>query len=89
MELKRYREAGKNVVIKDNKIATKLNRALVPSVHHDDTVSNSSATLAQAIYNLHGDKSLQIIPLRADLPPFFPSVPTDQHNTISKSLINE
>ena len=88
MELKRRREAGEKVIIKDNTVVTKLNRALVPNVHRDDTVTHSSATLVQATYNLHDDNSLQTISLRVDLPPFFPSVSADQHNTIPKSISN-
>ena len=48
MELTDRLEAGENITIKDNKVVIKLNRALVPKVHRDDTVTHSSATPAQA-----------------------------------------
>ena len=57
MELKRRREAGENIIFTDNKVVIKLHRALIPKVHRDNTVTHSSATPAQAAYNLRGDKN--------------------------------
>ena len=55
-----------------------MNRALESNIHRDDTVTLSSATMAQATYNLHSDtNSSHTTPLQADLFPFIPSVSAD------------